>query len=246
MTQFTYKYSVRWQYPTQDTIEHVVPHPKQDAFVVLSTNQDHSTSVYKFMATSPSSKKSRTLPFKLKNALWYPFGVSGKDFSLIGITHNWASVVFGDKLRVIQDEGASAREISGDAAPGRRSVFQDMFGVTAFDNLPSQAPQPVLRPATDISSDDVLKLSGLFDVPSYQLAPMSTLFPSILENLLHERIPEPTVEQGGNDIQQPEEDDIPMADAVISKTTRPSEQGLSSEGMQELIELFKSDLFGKA
>ncbi|GJJ09898.1 hypothetical protein Clacol_004122 [Clathrus columnatus] len=235
--------TVRWQYLVPHTIYSVIPHPKEDSFVVLFADQDQLTCIYKFMASSSSIKFSRTLPFKLKKVLWYPFGVTRKDFSLVGITYDWTAVVFGDRVNINQGEGASANGIGGDIVPQRRSLFQDMFGATAFDDLLSQAPLPASTPVAGVHHDSVSKTSNIFNVSSYQLSPMSTLYPSILENLLKERVFEPVTEKDGEEVDRPDDGDVQMADEHVPETTRTPERINSSQEIEELVELFKGEAF---
>ena len=233
---------VRWQQTVPHTISHVISHPEDDTFIVMyDRTQSASTALRKFNVTSAAFISSRTLPFKLRKVVWYPYMASGHDYTLVGITEKWTSVILGDRVNLPQDEGSLAREISSDTTPSRRNLFQDIFGVSAFQNSPSQ-DVVTISAIRDDANTGLLKFSRPLDTPAYLLPPLHTMFKPLVESLLQRRDARPPSE-AKDENEQVEEEDAIMEDVPLSSTS--ASRILPNEEMYEFVELFKQQMFGK-
>ena len=230
---------VRWQYVFSRSIRHVISHPQDDAFVVMYANEHSpSTALRKFKVASANPISFRTLPFKLRKVVWYPYLALGNNFTLIGITEKWCSVLLGDRVSLPQEEGSSAREILGDVNLHQRNLFQDIFGVSAFHNTPSQPPLP-----SSIGGDmatGMLRSNNPLDAPAHLLPPLHTLFSPLVESLLRKRDMESHSESKEEERQVEEENSI-TEDAPSLRTSAC--RVLLAEEMDEFVELFKQQTF---
>lgn len=200
-----------------------------------------STALRKFSVASANPTYTRTLPFKLRAVIWNPYFASGNDFTLVGITQKWSSVVLGDRITLPQEEGSSARGISGDANLYRRNLFQDIFGVSAFPNVPLQS-LPASSSMRDAATGHV-KSSNPLDAPAYLLPPLHTLFNPLVDSLLRKRDTQPPSQTKEENEQAEEEDEI--MDTFQPSSTSEGRALLNGE-MDEFVELFKQPTFCKS
>jgi NET1-associated nuclear protein 1 (U3 small nucleolar RNA-associated protein 17) len=105
----------------------------------------------------------------------------------VGITNNHSVVLFGDDISSPVTEGSRANAVMGGAALGqRKTLFQDIFGASAFANLshipPSVDFNPMSRPPS--SGND---MGGLFDAPAYLMPPIESLFGPLMDTFLKSR-----------------------------------------------------------
>jgi hypothetical protein len=195
------------------------------------------TLIRTFNVASANPVSSHTLPFKLRRVVWNPYTASGTDFTLVGITQSWNSVVLGDRVHLPVDEGSSARGISADMSPHRRNIFQDIFGVSAFQDFPIQAPAPASAAPEDAIG--LPKFNTPLNAPAYLLPPLHTLFTPLVEGLLRKRSTHSPLEM--NEQEQIEDEDVVMADPPLARSR--SGRTLQEGEMDEFVELFKQQTF---
>ena len=224
------------------TIKHIVSHPEDETFVVMCDRTLSLSTVLKFNVTSDTIVSSRTLPFQLREVVWYPYMASGNDYTLVGITEKWSSVILGDRVNLPQDEGSSAREISGDSAPHRRNLFHDIFGISAFQNIPSE-PVFTIPSIREDAFTGPSKSNRPLDTAAYLLPPLHTMFKSLVESLLQKRDTQSSV-LAKDENQQVEEEDAVMED--VSPSNNGAGRVLLHTEMDEFVELFKQQTFGKS
>ncbi|THH12798.1 hypothetical protein EW146_g7353 [Bondarzewia mesenterica] len=189
--------TLQWHYHSPLPLDIVIPHPQDEmiaAFQRQSTasNSENHTRVLIFTPTSAVPYRTYTLPFWLRSVAFYPSSSSKvlkePSFSLVGITDSWSVVLFGNDVRGPSDEGATAKGIiDGATGPRKRTLFQDIFGKSAFADLsnePSALPSTSPMPAHSWSGKDV---ANIFDAPSYLMPPLETLFDSIIDGFLKPR-----------------------------------------------------------
>ncbi|KAI0361404.1 WD40 repeat-like protein [Trametes cingulata] len=188
--------SLRWHYRSQTSLEHPVVHPIEDQFVVMerippSTNvESPSTRVLVFHPLSSFPAATRTLPFHLRSVILVPpsgfFPTDTAGFTLVGITDTWSVVVFGDDVQVPEEEGASAQGITRDAAVGKRTLFHDIFGASAFADL-ATAPSTSAAAATSLAPWKGKEGAQAFDAPAHLVPPLETLFDAVMDGFLATR-----------------------------------------------------------
>jgi len=153
-------------------------------------------------------------------------------YTFVGITRDWNVVLFGDGARLIE-EGSTAKEIAPISAPSRRSLFQAIFGKSAFDHSQSVQAVPAERPGHCRTSKDVF---GAFDSPTHLMPPLGNLYDLVMEGLLKRRSEtahDGTMVPGDDDIEMDEEDAV----AVVADARRP--RIVSREEVDTFIELFR-------
>ncbi|TFY70555.1 hypothetical protein EVG20_g2453 [Dentipellis fragilis] len=188
------KLVLQWHHRASDPIDFVIAHPGADVFAVLQRlpeTSDKSLTPTRIMIFKPSSAvayRVHTVPFHIRSVAWYPHthqSQSTMSFSLVAITSAWSVVLFGSEIRVQSDEGATAKGIANAAQePQKRTLFQDVFGKSAFtdfsSSLSSALPETTIS-AKSWTSKDVAKM---FDVPTYLMPPLETLFDPLLGSFL--------------------------------------------------------------
>ncbi|KIJ54655.1 hypothetical protein M422DRAFT_24559 [Sphaerobolus stellatus SS14] len=234
--------SVRWQGALPGSVYQIVSHPKDDTFVVTYYGQD-SPAVRKFGVLNPTPLGSASLPFRLRNALWYPLAGTGPQYTLIGITQDWNTVLLGDRVTIPEDEGAIARSISKDTGPQGRNLFQDIFGVSSLDvslTTPQAAPEGIREDPSSI----ILKSSKVLNVPHYLLPPLQTLYSPLVEGLvrLRPKGSPSAVEEPEAEPEELEDEDVIMGDAETTTVTEAT-RSFSEEEMNDFIDLFRDQTF---
>ncbi|OJT02754.1 WD repeat-containing protein 75 [Trametes pubescens] len=189
--------SLRWHYRSRTAIERPVAHPDEDQFVVMerimpaTTADSPSTKILIFEPLSSLPVAIRTLPFHLRTALAVPssgfFPTDPAGFTLVGVTDAWSVVVFGDDVQVPEEEGASAQGITRDAAAGKRTLFHDIFGASAFADL---ATGPSASTSASGSTAQPWKgkaAASAFDAPAHLVPPLEMLFDAVMDGFLAAR-----------------------------------------------------------
>ncbi|KAJ6575276.1 WD40 repeat-like protein [Mycena capillaripes] len=227
---------VRWHHKSSSPIRSLVSHPREDTFaIVLSSNEERPKSrVALFQVNSAQPTRSLSVPFSLRNVAWYPLAPSSS-FSLVGITHDWKVVVLGDNIQVAKDEGSISREIAAHAAPQRRTLFQDIFGKSAFSEpaavSQSVAPASVSRPWTAREG------AGVFEDAAYLMPPFEKLFEPLMNGFLKSRVAEVSVlpsvtAENWEDVDMDGEGRATLAGANAKRA-------VDSEEMNTMIDLFR-------
>ena len=178
---------------------HLVPHPYKNSFAVVGNvaAQKHDSlpaeSVVAIYATSsPEPIRTRSLHFSLSTAIWYPDADNTKvlsdndDFSLLAVTADRLLVALGDSVTSKPLEGSAARAISSEDDLLRPTLFQDIFGKSAFLENAGESSDLHARPKKLDQEPSALR-KGVIDLkvldgPAHLLPPISTLFDSLMES----------------------------------------------------------------
>ncbi|KAJ7706020.1 quinon protein alcohol dehydrogenase-like superfamily [Mycena rosella] len=226
---------VRWHHKTSGPIRALVSHPREDTFAVVLSSSSAKSKVAIFQVNSAKPSKTLAVPFGFRNVTWYPLVSSS--FSLVAITHDWKVVVLGDNIYISKDEGSVSREIAADPSPQRRTLFQDIFGKSAFGEQASasqpSAPASVARPWTGRAG------IGAFDDAAYLLPPLESLFEPLMNGFLKPRVPEasafPSVITADEDVDMDTDGDerVTLARGAAKRAVDQKEMGV-------MIELFKT------
>ena len=221
------------------TISHVVTHPHEDSFVVFLGHAPHPqhqnarTKALIFGATSSSPSSVHSVPFYLRNLSLYTLSRVPLTYTFVGITRDWNVVLFGDGARLIE-KGSTAKEIAPILEPSRRSLFQDIFGKSAFAGSQGVQTLPTENSAHSRTSKDAF---SAFDSPTYLMPPLGNLYDSVMDDLLKRR---PETSHDGT-IVPGDDDDVEMEEehtvAMVTDIRRP--RLVSREEVDTFIELFR-------
>ncbi|KIL71460.1 hypothetical protein M378DRAFT_188919 [Amanita muscaria Koide BX008] len=227
--------SVQWSHHTEALIQDIIPHPREDSFAIFHSNPDgDKTTASVFHVKSPSAVSEQTIPYRFQSIAL--FAASEPAFNFVGITTNWAIVSFGEKAIQPDTEGTSSSQIPVNAGPRARTLFQDIFGASAFEQL-SAEQSGVQSFSTAVLPRSNAPVAAL-DRPSHLLPPISTIFDTFMSEFLHARprspVPTPKAEQvpetGDMDV------DIPETVVLRDQQTRL----VTQEEIDGLVDLFKS------
>lgn len=109
-------------------------------------------------------------------------------FSFVGITVSWTVVLFGDQIRLAEDDLPEARGLGLGAAEQvtRRTLFHDIFGKTFSEVAPK--PAAAVGPTSGATpSWKGKEVEKIFDTPAYLMPPLSTLFDPLMGEFLTPR-----------------------------------------------------------
>jgi NET1-associated nuclear protein 1 (U3 small nucleolar RNA-associated protein 17) len=233
--------TVAWQCNTPLQIDQVVPHKKDAAFAVCHLSEikdeDRHTKVSIFTVSSSTPTSIRSLPFGLRTVVWAPF-LNDSGFNLVAITHSWKAVVFGDSQHSFKDKTLSPNGLNLGHQPQRQSIFQDIFGVSAFASVPL-TETPSLRHAN--SPQEILHK------PAYSTPPLNELFDSLIKSFLTDRPPDTIVdeEQNPEDFEDADiQDEQPAGVPLI--TSRHHSRSANPGEMETFTKLFRSCMMGEA
>ncbi|KAI0347808.1 WD40 repeat-like protein [Trametopsis cervina] len=240
--------NVTWHYRTTTAISHVFPHPRQDIFVAFVTDPKPSRSqitVLKFAPSSVYPLSVHHLPFRLQNIAACPpkwlLSTDLSSFAFVGITNDWNTVIFGDHILLADAEQPDGKGLLGPAPVTKQTLFQDIFGKSAFADLSNKPYTPaVLAGATPWKGKQV---EDIFKTPAYLLPPMSTLFDPLMAEFLKPRPPDAEVQLAAVAEHERLDEDVEMeedgADAPIVVGNR-LERIVDDKEMVSMIEFFKS------
>ncbi|KAI0652052.1 WD40 repeat-like protein [Trametes meyenii] len=240
--------NLRWHYHSLNAIERPVVHPDEDQFVAIervsppTTAHPPSTKILVFHPLSSSPTAIRTLPFHLRSAVSVPpsgfFPTDPSGFTLVGITDAWSVVVFGDDVQVPEDEGASAQGIARDVTSGKRTLFHDIFGASAFADL-GAAPSTSTAAASAAQSWKGKEVADVFSAPAHLVPPLEMLFDAVMDGFLAVR-PDDADEHEDQEAEHDEEMDIDET-AVPARPIKggaPLDRVVDRQEMQGFVELF--------
>jgi NET1-associated nuclear protein 1 (U3 small nucleolar RNA-associated protein 17) len=223
-------------------------HPLEDIFAVIVQpySEDCAALTTKILHFRPSSKEAiaiRTLPFRFRVVAWNMLAEECR--TLVGITYTWNVVECGIKDN--HDSESVAKGISFDAdVPSKRTLFQDMFGKSAFDEL--KKPLTVVSPTDNTSNRlDSGSLLSHFDSPAYLGQPIENMYISLIDRLLL-KAPEQrdSLAEEGQDEAEDMAMDEPVVDVpVIGRTVEDEEvellaslfRGQTIKGMSRVFQL---------
>ncbi|KAJ7786480.1 quinon protein alcohol dehydrogenase-like superfamily [Mycena metata] len=225
---------VRWHHKSSSSIRALVSHPREDTFVVLlspSTEDRPKSRVTVFSVNSAQPTKTVSVPFDFRNVVWYPLATSS--FSLVGITHDWKVVVLGDGIHahVPKDEGAVSRELASHSAPQRRTLFQDIFGKSAFGE------QALAAGGSQSSGTSGREGAEVFEGAAYLMPPLEELFEPLMSGFLKPRAVE------GSDLPStiPVDMDVDMEpDASTTLAGVDARRTVDKKEMGAMVDLFKA------
>ncbi|KAG6841761.1 hypothetical protein C0991_007090 [Blastosporella zonata] len=176
--------SARWTYKALLSINEVVPHPETDSFAVFHTslNQElRQTRILVFRAASSTPHIAHSVPFKLRGITPYSLAKSlGHTF--IGITDDWSVVLFGDDAKQVPEEGSTATGITAPSVTQKRTLFQDIFGKSAFAGTPA----PFTGDAQ--YTPPVKATADAFDAPVYMMPAFEHYFDHLVCGFLRPRL----------------------------------------------------------
>ncbi|KAF8807853.1 WD40 repeat-like protein [Phlegmacium glaucopus] len=234
------KSQVLWQTTTSLVIDRIIAHPREDSFAVFhcsTVNQERRTKVSIFRVPSCPSVASFSVPFGLQNVIWNSIG-KGVGYSLVGITHDWRVVVLGDTRLPFRDDILTQGLNVADHSK-KRTLFEDIFGSSAFSNADSEPLQSVSSMSSQVRKVEGNRHHELFDKPAYLMPAIDTLFDPLVTSLLSTR---------GSDVDpkipevDEEDEDVTMIDDTVKQpvfATRPTR--ISNQGEMELFtQLFRT------
>ncbi|KAG6910523.1 hypothetical protein DXG01_009942 [Tephrocybe rancida] len=188
--------SVRWSYKALLSINKVVSHPETDSFAVFHTSPNQElkkTRVLVFCAASPTPRIAHCLPLKLRSiAPYHLTRSSGHTF--VGITDDWSVVVLGDNAKQGAQEGSTATGIALNSVAQKRTLFQDIFGKSAFTTT---AGSSILIDESQYGRPGKAT-TNTFDAPAYLMPTFEHFFDHLISGFL-----------------RPQVNDIPMLTQVV-------------------------------
>ncbi|EMD41924.1 hypothetical protein CERSUDRAFT_42851 [Gelatoporia subvermispora B] len=240
--------TIRWQYRSSTIIERVVPHPREEIFAVFERGVPAGpgksvTQIVTLNSSSPVPVGTYTLPFHLRNAVSHAslntLSATTTSFTFVGITTSWKFVVFGDEVRLPDEEGSRANEIIDDVNVRPRTLFQDIFGKSAFANITAR---------TSLSGHGETsqpwrgkEVAEIFDAPAYLMPPLDSVFDALTDGFLSLR-PAQDVQDISDDEREHEDVDMELDvdedhGPVIAGTA--IDRVVSNKEMDSFVELFK-------
>ncbi|KAG6814124.1 hypothetical protein H0H92_002119 [Tricholoma furcatifolium] len=227
--------TVCWNHKGLSTINQVVPHPEQDFFAVFysSSNQEvQKTRVLLFRTSSPAPSLARSLPLNLRSVVPYTLVKSSNLF--VGITDDWSVILLGDNARQSREEGSSAIGIALDSLPQKRTLFQDIFGKSAFTETPN------LASTISVSEAQYAKLgratANAFDAPAYSMPALDHVFDQLLGGLLQPRLDDLPI------LPVHDDEDVDMVDDTMEPVVVGGRQSrdVGQDEMESLVTLFRN------
>ncbi|KAI9460514.1 WD40 repeat-like protein [Lactarius psammicola] len=238
------KQKVQWHHRCAHRISAVVSHPRDERFAVFYSQPPNSTvSIFDPSSSSPSD--TYTLPFTLRNIVWYPRSLSKAKvtapFHMVGITDSWDVVLCGDDVQPLAGEGTCASAlVSGSQGPQKRTLFQDIFGDSVLTNAPVR-PIVQQNAVGNPKHWNNKEVANVFDGPAYLIPALDTLFDSFMSHFLtlrpseDEDTPAPDLPEDGKDSSM-DIDEPP--DGPLVGVLRP-ERVVNAQEMEALIGLFR-------
>lgn len=247
-------FAVQWHYRSPSPIEAVIPHPKTETFALLQStpftiaDTTSNTRILIFQPKSSLPSRTHIVPFKLRNISWYPVTSrpqATKDslpFSLVGITQTWSVVLFGSHVQAPSDEGSSAKELVGGAGEtSRRTLFQDVFGKSAFADVTTQ-PSSVPSLASQQQPWNGKSVEDIFDIPAYLMPPVESLFDSLMEDFVKLRSTDPDESKAVGADEEEEEDvgmDVDVDEKSVVVVREQTRRTFDAREMDDFVQLFR-------
>lgn len=237
-------YLVQWHHRSAHPISAVISHPRDEDLAVF-TSRPPSSTVSIFESSKSSPRNTYTLPFSLRNIVWYPQSSSkAKEtsaFRLVGITDRWDVVVCGDDVHPLAEEGSVARGLlTSSQAPSRRTLFQDIWGDSALTG--ALVDPLVQKKVASTAPRNGQEITDIFGGPAYMIPPLETLFEPIMTHFLTPRPPEDETIRvpglPGEDAEDTNMDVDESHDDVRVSGTR-AERVVDAREMDALIHLFR-------
>jgi len=161
--------------------------------------------------------------------LAYPLTENSPDPTFVAITHQWSVVLIGKNLKVAQ-EGSTAKEIVQGPSHSGRTLFQDIFGKSAF----AEPPSPRVAVEGQSHSWDEKTAAEILDCPAYLMPPLEQLFEPLINGFLKLRSEDPVAQVlPDEDVDMEEE----ISETVLVRTRRS--RPVQPEEMNTFVELFR-------
>jgi NET1-associated nuclear protein 1 (U3 small nucleolar RNA-associated protein 17) len=136
------------------------------------------------------------------------------------------------------EEGASARSIGALGATSSRTIFEDIFGQSAFIDVhaPAQASRSVV-PSDETSGD----YTGFFDARAYLMPPLESMFDALMDTFLKPRSveqvkPEDAIEEARED----EDMEMEVDEKAETETfSDPRHRVVDDRELDQFVELFR-------
>ncbi|KAI0756804.1 WD40 repeat-like protein [Daedaleopsis nitida] len=228
--------SLRWRYHSPTAVERAIPHPAEEQLVVMERISPRTagdlptTRVLVFSPLSSTASSIRTLPFQLRSVVPVPssgfFPTDPSGFTLVGITTSWSVVVFGDDVQLPEEEGASAQGITQDVTSGRRTLFHDIFGASAFADL-ATAPSQSTTGTSYAQPWKGKEVADIFDVPAHLMPPLELLFDTVMDGFLAVR---------PLDMEEPEEDVVLEDEMDVDEVADEPDHPVKSAPLDRVVD----------
>ncbi|KAJ8523307.1 hypothetical protein ONZ45_g181 [Pleurotus djamor] len=225
----------KWRVPLSSKSNFLVPHPTQDAFVLATADGDQPTSCIRiFRADSPSPVVASRVPHSFRAISWSSLGTPSSSklvFVLLGITHAWSLIVMGNDTKTTEGDASSGRKLFGDLAPPR-TLFEDVFGKSAFGRTESHAPPD------DSGHRPRMSQTSIVSDPAYQMSSFEAVFDKFISTITRTRLVAPIPSSEPLEITE-DEGDLPDS-TMKTRTTRVVDRA----EMDVMTQLFKRQSLG--
>lgn len=210
----------------QSTVDRVIPQPGEDAFTVFYTpvteDEFSITTASVFAVACGKPVATYNVPFAFRNVVHNSlYGQKGSNF--IGVTTYWRAVAFGDGKSFQRENELTARELNLDQRPQKRSLFQDIFGTSAFlqdsSDIVPVSSIPSLYQKSDVRTGD------LFDKPTHLLPSLNVLFDPLMRTCLKTRPPDKPLEPEAEEMDEDVDMEEPRHPIVSSQAVRSPNAG---------------------
>ncbi|KAI0315260.1 WD40 repeat-like protein [Amylostereum chailletii] len=238
-------HSVHWHHHSDLAIDSAISHPQSELLAVFqhidvpSGSASRPTRISTFTSASSRPRQTWTLPFRLRAAIWFPSSkpVEGA-FSLVGITEAWSVVLFGDNASPASQSSALQAKLGSDAnARQQPSLFQDIFGKSAFANV-SHQPLSASLLSTSQSRENK-DISTIFGVPAYLLPSLDTFYDTLVGSFLQSRpVDEVSVSIRPEDDSGGDEDAMELDEVPYPHVAEP-DRIIDDQEMDTFIHLFR-------
>ena len=124
-----------------------------------------------------------------------------------------------------------------DAAVGKRTLFHDIFGASAFADL-ATAPGPSTASTSSAQPWKGKEVSEIFDAPAHLLPPLETLFDAVMDGFLTAR---PSDEGALEEVAGADEEmdvDEPLDEGARPLKSAPLDRVVDRQEMSGFVELF--------
>ncbi|KAL4267947.1 WD repeat-containing protein 75 [Pleurotus pulmonarius] len=231
--------TVRWRFVSSQPLDFLVPHSSCDSFVLLAkptqSSEQPETCAWTFGVSSSTPISTQRLPHAFRNVVWYslPFVApsSASSFRIVGITRSWGVVIMGQGIQALSHGGSGKERLEGEA-PTRKTLFQDVFGVSLFDA--ATATTTGAEEATRSRRGKERRI--LVDEPAYSMPPLDTVFDTFIDSVVQERAT-PALPDVGDASQDMEVEEEAEQDLVVRE--RKYTRVVDDAEMQVFIDLFR-------
>ncbi|KAF8999080.1 WD40 repeat-like protein [Cyathus striatus] len=220
--------TVRWHCSIPTVIEHVIPHPCLETFCVfLSAGNEDKTLICSFGHETSTPSGVHSVPFLLNTVIFNSLTPSDTN-NFVGITREWTVTVFGEHITIPSE--VSAIGVGPSIPTQKRTLFQDIFGKSAFSDL-SNVPITYSQRSRKIEPGK----TNIFDIPSYLAPSLDAFFNPFIDAFLQPRPSEVAAQQA-----EVEEEDVDMEDTAEPFVLDvPERRVVNEEEMAYFTELFR-------